>query len=394
MLRGVVEGFYGKPSTGLQRDRLIRHLSVLPFPAYLYAPKNDPYHRLEWKKEYPAEHWEILAANIRSAEESGVRFIFGISPWGFSVDEAGFARDKALRAMDAGASDICILFDDIPDKATPFLAERQLEFSRDVLGSCTDHGYLCPSIYCIELMNLQNGEEYLDHWREHQSDDVSVLWTGDAVISRDIDLPSLVRGEELLGCKPVIWDNILADDYSLRRIFLAGIENRLPSGNGYLLNPSSCFPAALYGVQNMLRASGLSCDLPASISDNHVAWKLLSGFHHLPWCAGEDVDLLMKHIQESLEAGASRELIERLEGMLQLLGEFSEQMQYIEGGFDLMPYILDIRKLLSWWLKALILPTRQQRIDYLRYMIRERLPFDHPLACLTASAVSSECGER
>ncbi len=133
MLCGVVEGFYGKPYRARQRGILIRNLSLLDEAAFVYAPKNDPFHRLRWREDYPAGEWSQLADNIVDAAESGVEFIFGISPWQFNNGDCENLRRKAGRAVDAGASGIAVLFDDIPETADGSLAARQLELARKAL---------------------------------------------------------------------------------------------------------------------------------------------------------------------------------------------------------------------------------------------------------------------
>ncbi|MCK4506768.1 MAG: beta-N-acetylglucosaminidase domain-containing protein, partial [Candidatus Aegiribacteria sp.] len=133
MIRGVVEGFYGRPYTSKERAVIISYLSMLDDPVYMYAPKNDPYHRLKWRQEYPSDSFEALTANIRKSRQTGVKFIFGISPWQFTDDDAEFIRKKAVKALSAGAFGISVLFDDVPDKADSELAFRQIELAEKAL---------------------------------------------------------------------------------------------------------------------------------------------------------------------------------------------------------------------------------------------------------------------
>ena len=86
--------------------------------------------------------------------------------------------------------------------------------------------------------------------------------------------------------------------------------------------------------------------------------------------------------------GASEDLMIDLERISSTLDGFVENMHDAQGGFDLMPYILDVTKLIGWWRKILLLPTQQQRIRELRYLMLERLPFEHPLAAYSAAVVS------
>ena len=54
-IRGVVEGFYGDPWTHENRLDILEFSSARGFNAYIYAPKDDPYHRNLWREKYPAE---------------------------------------------------------------------------------------------------------------------------------------------------------------------------------------------------------------------------------------------------------------------------------------------------------------------------------------------------
>lgn len=388
MIRGVVEGFYGKPFTSKERDIIIGCLSMLDDSVYMYAPKNDPYHRLKWRQEYPSDSFEALSANIRKSRQTGVKFIFGISPWQFTDDDAEFIRKKAVKALSAGAFGISVLFDDVPDKADSELAFRQIELAEKALADFDCQVYMCPSIYCSEIMETLNGEEYLHFLKDNLPEKWNLFWTGEAVISRKLDSTSLIRAEELLGRQPVLWDNLLADDYTLRRIFLGGLVGRIPCGHSYLLNPSSCFPAALHAVHEILLASGIENCWPDELGNDRAVWKLLGEFHHLPWSAGLEVENLMGKMSTAITDGASEGLMKDLKRISSMLDGFIENIQDVQGGFDLLPYIMDVGKLTGWWIKILLLPTKPQRVRELRYLMLERLPFEHPLAAYTAAVVS------
>jgi hyaluronoglucosaminidase len=52
---GYIEGYFGRTLTWPQRRGIIDQLARLGMNRYLYAPKEDPYHRVRWKESYPAE---------------------------------------------------------------------------------------------------------------------------------------------------------------------------------------------------------------------------------------------------------------------------------------------------------------------------------------------------
>ncbi len=388
MLYGVIEGFYGRPYSMRHRRILIRYLSHLDNAAFIYAPKNDPYHRLRWREDYPQKEWLQLTDAFDSAAEAELDFIFGISPWQFQSGDSRNLRRKVQKALDAGASGVAVLFDDIPEKADTHLAVRQIRLAEKALDGFDCRIYLCPSVYCTELLERYDGGEYLSAWRENIPADWKSFWTGDSVISRELDRNAMIRGGELLGGKPVVWDNLLADDYCLRRIYLAGIQNRIPSEHSYFLNPSSCFPVALHAVYMLLQASGVNCSWPSELGDMHDGWDILSGFHYLPHTAGNGIEFLLEELKTAVSLGPSEVLMEKLGSISSVLGRFIDSLEAVEDGFELMPYAIDVKKMISWWEDALTLSRLPARIARLEYLMYKRLPFDHPLSMITAELIT------
>ncbi|MEM8563363.1 MAG: beta-N-acetylglucosaminidase domain-containing protein, partial [Pseudomonadota bacterium] len=48
-LRGVVEGFYGRPWSFQTRTDYAQFIADLGLNTYLYCPKSDPYLRKQWQ---------------------------------------------------------------------------------------------------------------------------------------------------------------------------------------------------------------------------------------------------------------------------------------------------------------------------------------------------------
>ncbi|MER2139540.1 MAG: beta-N-acetylglucosaminidase domain-containing protein, partial [Succiniclasticum sp.] len=79
-LRGVVEGFYGKEWTAGERADVLGFCHSNNLNAYIYAPKDDPYHRMKWREPYPAGKLAALGNLVAVAQKNNVRFIFAVSP--------------------------------------------------------------------------------------------------------------------------------------------------------------------------------------------------------------------------------------------------------------------------------------------------------------------------
>ena len=60
MLKGYIEGYYGRLFSQDERAKVINHMGKLKMDFYLYGPKEDLYHRIEWGKTYPAKEQKTL----------------------------------------------------------------------------------------------------------------------------------------------------------------------------------------------------------------------------------------------------------------------------------------------------------------------------------------------
>lgn len=376
MYLGIVEGFYGKPYSPRQRKILLEELSSLDSPAYFYAPKNDPRHRILWREPYPADQWKELEGCMGGA----TAFFFSISPWRFQDDEWRHAREKLLRAEDSGAAGLGILFDDVPETSASELAERQLSFAERALEGTGLPVVLCPSVYCGEFMeSFPGGEEYLDAWRNNLPHGWKSFWTGPRVVSPSLSDTS--RAEQLLGSTPVIWDNLLATDYCLRRVFLAGVAGRKPENCWWFLNPSEIFPAALHAVMELKASAGLPREWPEALGEHSRGWELMREFHHSPWNTGETGGEIIARLSGAIRGNDPEDAVVWLDGAVEDMSRFVEDLPLIEGGWELVPLARDLYRSLSIIRRALLSPDPVKELDYL---MRIRLPYENPMAELAA----------
>ncbi len=377
MYRGIIEGFYGKPFSEKQRNILINAISVLPDSAYFYAPKDDPKHRLHWRDEYSDLEWNSLAGSMGGASS----FFFSVSPWKFEEDEWEIVRKKLLRALDSGATGLSILFDDVPDESAAFLAEKQLNFARKALNGIETPIILCPSVYCGEFLEQNRyAEEYLKIWREMIPSKWHSFWTGPGVIAKDFS--DLKLAEELFGKKPVLWDNILATDYCLRRVYLSGLSDRIPEGYSWFLNPSEIFPVTLHGVMEMKAALGLPRKWPELLGEHSSGWELLKEFHYLPWSTSETGGEVLARLNSAIAGKDIDEAVVWLDNAIPSLVELTETLPGILGGWELLPIARDLYRSFSIIRRALL--SDDDSMVALHYFMHTRLPYENPVALLAA----------
>lgn len=90
------------------------------------------------------------------------------------------------------------------------------------------------------------------------------MWTGPKVISRIISPSSIDEIREVLRRKPVIWDNLHANDYDQKRLFLGPYSGRssvlLSKLNGVLTNPNCEYGANFVAIHTLAQWSKCSSD--------------------------------------------------------------------------------------------------------------------------------------
>jgi len=67
------------------------------------------------------------------------------------------------------------------------------------------------------------------------------------------------------------------------------------------------------------------------------------------------------------------------------VGRLTEELPELSGGFDLLPHALDLRRMLSIAFRSL----SEGDAGMLRYLLEERLPYEHPLARALARAAGA-----
>ena len=145
--RGTIEGFYGTPWTHQDRLDQIRFYGAHKMNTYIYAPKDDPYHREQWKEPYPESEMGRMNELIQTAKENKVDFVFALSP-GNSIrftGEAGEADFQALmnkcEAMyEMGVRSYAIFYDGIKSVYQRFLRDIGGRNPRIVDGNCSCTG--------------------------------------------------------------------------------------------------------------------------------------------------------------------------------------------------------------------------------------------------------------
>ncbi|MBR6013779.1 MAG: beta-N-acetylglucosaminidase domain-containing protein [Selenomonadaceae bacterium] len=252
-LRGVVEGFYGTAWTFSERADMMNFFRQHNLNAYIYAPKDDPFHREKWREPYPAEKISELKNLVDEAKKHGVKFIFAVSP-GLDLNYKGKKSEDDFNSLmqkfeamyQIGVRDFAVFFDDLKDKNgnhhedgeehAKFLNRVQTELQakhKDIFPLIT----VPTEYYRLDMMKGNKVKSYTENLAKNLNKKIIVLYTGDGVVCDGITQESLATVNKIFGREIGIWWNYPVNDYSVtndgkRNAKLAlGAVEKLPAAN-------------------------------------------------------------------------------------------------------------------------------------------------------------------
>lgn len=262
--RGIVEGFFGPLWSMEHRKALFQFGAPRGMNTYLYAPKDDPYHRARWAEPYPPRQWRMLLQLIHEAQRRKIDFVYGFhSGKGlcFSADKPiRLLLEKAQRFYDGGVRTFAVLFDDIPSRLEHARDRAQFKSSlaraegtwlqaiqsRQPRSWKNVEWWICPSYYTPDpLLARVFGAfeaDFLEILGESLPADVACFWTGPAVVPERITAAHMRGIAKRLKRSVLLWDNYPVNDLSMSDELhigpLQGRDPQLPRAvYGYLNNP-------------------------------------------------------------------------------------------------------------------------------------------------------------
>ena len=253
--RGYLEGYYGRLLDWPERHAILDTLAACAMNAYAYAPKEDERHRLRWREPYDADWEAAFAAFCRAAAARGVDVLAGVAP-GLDFDFAALdggadleaLLDKLERLRALGASRLMLLMDDIDadfERRSGGLASEGEAHARlaSRLGERLDASLVVvPRLYARELE--AESPRYLPDFARALDARHAVSVCGRDVVAREVDpadcaLPGeravFGAAEPGVARETILWDNLYANDYCPRRLFVGPWRGRERIGS-VLLN--------------------------------------------------------------------------------------------------------------------------------------------------------------
>lgn len=250
-IRGFIEGFYGIPWSNEDRKSLMEFGGQFKTTSYIFAPKDDPYHRERWEDLYPEEELEAIGEMAEVGQQNKTHFIWTISPLGEVAalaqkegDEAAMELldentekmlDKFDQLYDAGVRQFGVLGDDVGALPLDYVVELMGSVSEwaDAKGDVRDTLYT-PAAYNSGW--AWDGGQELNKLEEGFADNIHILWTGESTVGPveqyTIDRFKHRDNNGVERRDPLFWLNWPVNDVDMTRVFLGkgdmlepGIEN-------------------------------------------------------------------------------------------------------------------------------------------------------------------------
>ncbi len=310
---GYAEGFYGRLLSWPERLQIVDALQRLGLTTYYYAPKEDPCHRLHWRTPY-AEQWrDHFKRFCAYAHDREIRVVAGVAPgldFNFSdlPDSTDFAYlvEKSKALVEDGADVISLLMDDIDadfhQRCGRFSAEGEAHAAlANALGDALSESkgsaneedksavsiWVTPRIYADEL--IADAVNYLSTFVSTLEKHHCVLYCGSDVVAHTLNSDS---ANALLSTnsdpavsdlkhRVIIWDNLYANDYCPRRLFVGPWVRRCQLRD-VLLNPTGMVHTDCLLLELMAVAMQPHDQSASEPKNDVLAWQSVMRDHGVP----------------------------------------------------------------------------------------------------------------
>lgn len=215
--RGSIEGFYGRPWSHEHRLRQLDFYGQNKMNVYIYGPKDDPYHRKNWREAYPADEAAKIQELNERAKLRGVNFYWAIHP-GLDIKWNDEDRQNLVAKLEKmynlGIRSFAVFFDDIWGEGAK--GENQaalLNYVDDVFVK--KHGDIAPLLLCPTEYNRawsSNESPYLAALGNGLHKGIEVMWTGNSVV-HTINKEGQQWINDRIKRKAYIWWNFPVNDF-------------------------------------------------------------------------------------------------------------------------------------------------------------------------------------
>ncbi len=222
-INGYIEGYYGRILKWNDRRRILINLKKNKLNSYFYCPKEDLKHRLNWRKPY-SKKWITSFNNFcNKACYLDLNVLTGISPgldFNFNKNSTDFQLlfSKALNLVNNGSKYIVLMFDDIPEKS---LKKKEgfmhAELSNLLFKKIPGNVLVVPRVYSDELIS---NSKYLEDFSKKINKEIPIFYCGKKIVAKSQSLRELSTISNICQNKIITWDNLYANDYCPKKIYL------------------------------------------------------------------------------------------------------------------------------------------------------------------------------
>lgn len=245
-LRGFVEGFYGFPWSFEERLGLIKDTAEFKMNTYIYAPKDDPYHKDQWRTLYPDDKAEEIRQLVEESKKDNVSFCWSAHPgYGFNYntdDDFNALVAKFEQLYSLGVRQFGISYDDLSGYVSGTnhanIINRVNEEFVKVKGDVKPL-IVVATRYCNAWGSDMN--TYFKPFMQTLDEDVIVMWTGadtmSAITKAAYDWPKQITGVDR---DLAAWWNYPVNDYCEGNLMMSPLENLdtdVDNLSGFFLNP-------------------------------------------------------------------------------------------------------------------------------------------------------------
>ncbi len=267
-VRGVVEGFYGKPWSHAQKLKGIEFFADYNMNTYFLAPKDDPLQRFNWRSPFTPEYLDTTQELIERGKIHGIDFVLCVSP-GLSVEYSNEADVDAVvhrfkQLTDLGSTHFGMLWDDIAwemqhdsDNAKfASTAAAHAHFTNRVWEKLITYNQKARLTVCPMSYSGRGNEPYLVDLGRELNSRINLMWTGRSICSEYLDIADAVVFERNALRPALYWDNFPVNDGGLQvNLHIGPVRGREKGlhrySSGLLSNPMLQFEASLIPISTI-----------------------------------------------------------------------------------------------------------------------------------------------
>lgn len=394
-IRGFIEGYYGIPWSNEDRMSLMKFGGDFKMTSYIFAPKDDPYHKEKWREEYPAKELAEITEMVKVGNESKCRFVWTAHPFmgGFNANNADGEIQALLRKFDqlykAGVRQFGVLGDDVGQLNRAIVVKMMKAVSdwAKEKGDVYDTVF-CPAGYNHSWQTSQSNYAELNQYDKEFPEDINIFWTGEAVC-KPVEQATLnhFRRHNLNGQSerrsPLFWLNWPVNDINGERLMmgkgsLLHTDINLADLAGVVTNPmqeAEASKVAIFAVADYAwNVKGFKPDkswkdsfkyVDAQASEAlHTLSKHMSNpqpnGHGLILAESEELQPLINKINTQLTAGKlvdadAKQMIAEMQTIIDASKEFHAQSKNANLKKELKPFtdsLADLAKAIQEYVKA------------------------------------------